>query len=578
MRLQFRSMLGALLLAAGCIDGGGAAPTSCDGPCAEADQLGSIGPRGVLAAWQSCADPADPQSANDQCTTLRVPLDYLRPHGEQVALAVVRRPATDPAHRIGVLSYVYGGPGEPLIADGPLSVTDAVAERFDRVGFDPRGIENSTRPRCYSDAVVARARVVDQWPADPAAAAVAGSLVHDVQQGCVANGPRNLALLAHMNTHDHASDLEALRAALEAEDRALHASDGQQMADYRLNLYGSSYGTELVATYMTLYPAHVRSAVLDSPSAVYLRSWTDYSYEQLQGFELALQRFFAWCSSPGNGCAFGAGRPTRQAVADAFDALTRALDQRKAMGAPIQYHAPDRVVTIDSTKVAATVPTEPGFDVATRHNDYANWIAWGDALHKVELSVSGASGGDAGQALIDNFLWIGGIDPDDESYTIAYPAFKANDKPMVHHDGTPYTYAQYFELRRHQLRVAAPRTAMAGDFDLIGVQWPTRSPWAPLAIDARGAPPALLISSAYEAPCPTGWADSVRALLGNGSYLLRHDADGHVLGKKLACTRAEMERYYLALTPPGTCVGLSPEIPWDLSIVPPRLLARDQSL
>jgi hypothetical protein len=46
-----------------------------------------------------------------QCGTLQVPLDYAKPNGTTISLAVVRLPATDPAHRIGSLFLNPGGPG-----------------------------------------------------------------------------------------------------------------------------------------------------------------------------------------------------------------------------------------------------------------------------------------------------------------------------------------------------------------------------------------------------------------------------------------------------------------------------------
>jgi pimeloyl-ACP methyl ester carboxylesterase len=536
----------------------------------------------VLGAWTSCANASDPTTANDQCTTLTVPVDYAyaKSDGPKVTLAVVRRPATDQAHRIGLLAFVYGGPGAPVLGRGPLSVTDAVAQNFDRVGFDPRGVGTSTAPKCYTDALKAEMKAVDQAPLDAAGAAAWGGLIHDVEQGCLANGDANTQLITHMNTHDHVFDIEALRAALEAEDRSVHGTDGMKMQDYRINLYGSSYGTEIVANYMTLFPTRVRSAVLDSPSAVDLTSWTDYQYEQLQAYEIGLQRFFAWCSNPSNGCDFGVGRPTRQAVQAAWDALDQALDQAKQAGHPVVFTSPNLTLTFDSAKLAVTAASEPGLDAANFKIDYHSWKAWAAAIRKLELSLPGSTGGDNGQDLAQNFFYIGALNPDDENGSISYPSYKANDKPMVHHDGTPYTMAEYFDMIANPVREVTPRMWQQGDFDMVGVDWPTRSPYQPVTIDAHRAPPALLISSAYEWPCPTGWADRVKRLLNNGSYLLRHDADGHILGPKMACTRAAMEKYYVSLTPPqdGECTGLSPEIPWDLDVVPPFQLAEDQDL
>src|SRR5688500_1100523 len=57
-------------------------------------------------AWAPCAD--DPEG---ECGTLSVPLDWAKPWGQRIDVAVARHKATDPARRIGVLMVDPGGPG-----------------------------------------------------------------------------------------------------------------------------------------------------------------------------------------------------------------------------------------------------------------------------------------------------------------------------------------------------------------------------------------------------------------------------------------------------------------------------------
>ena len=47
-----------------------------------------------------------------QCGTLRVPLSYSDPNGEQISVALFPLPAKDPSRRIGTLLLNPGGPGE----------------------------------------------------------------------------------------------------------------------------------------------------------------------------------------------------------------------------------------------------------------------------------------------------------------------------------------------------------------------------------------------------------------------------------------------------------------------------------
>ena len=63
------------------------------------------------------------QAATTECATADLPLDYDQPRSGQVHIAIARVPAADQAHRIGVLFFNFGGPGEPP------STTSKIAER-----------------------------------------------------------------------------------------------------------------------------------------------------------------------------------------------------------------------------------------------------------------------------------------------------------------------------------------------------------------------------------------------------------------------------------------------------------------
>ena len=96
--------------------------------------------------WAPCATaPAV------QCGTLQVPVDWSKPHGQRVPLAVARRPADNPAARVGTVFYNPGGPGDGAAryvigAENYFSAT--LRARFDIVGLDPRGTGDSVQPRC----------------------------------------------------------------------------------------------------------------------------------------------------------------------------------------------------------------------------------------------------------------------------------------------------------------------------------------------------------------------------------------------------------------------------------------------
>jgi pimeloyl-ACP methyl ester carboxylesterase len=100
-------------------------------------------------AWKPCAQKA--QRSFD-CATARVPLDYDRPAGQQIRLAVIRRAATDAANRIGTIFFNPGGPGGAGTEDLPnwsRLFAATLRARFDLVSWDPRGIGASTAVQCF---------------------------------------------------------------------------------------------------------------------------------------------------------------------------------------------------------------------------------------------------------------------------------------------------------------------------------------------------------------------------------------------------------------------------------------------
>src|SRR4030095_16274705 len=58
-------------------------------------------------AWSACE-----KSTQTQCGTLKVPLDWSKPSGATISMAIARRPAKDPQHRVGTLFFNPGGPGD----------------------------------------------------------------------------------------------------------------------------------------------------------------------------------------------------------------------------------------------------------------------------------------------------------------------------------------------------------------------------------------------------------------------------------------------------------------------------------
>ena len=84
-----------------------------------------------------------------ECGTLTVPLDRADPGGPTIELALVRVPAARPDERLGVLLTNPGGPGAGGV-DYALArpFPQEVLDRFDLIGWDPRGVGGSAPLAC----------------------------------------------------------------------------------------------------------------------------------------------------------------------------------------------------------------------------------------------------------------------------------------------------------------------------------------------------------------------------------------------------------------------------------------------
>jgi pimeloyl-ACP methyl ester carboxylesterase len=214
-----------------------------------------------------------PENANLDCGTLVVPVDYRKPHGEQVGIAVIRARATNRAKRIGV---VVGNPGGPGISgvDFVLNGINVPAfarlrERFDVVSFDPRGVGRSRPVRCVADFPDPPA---DFDTADDATlAAYFDAVGQAFAKACFEqNGP----WVTKLGTNNVARDIDLLRRAL-----------GERQITYA----AGSYGSELGAVYASLFPERLRATLLDGTATPIHR---DYRVEFLSEFSTAFEHSF----------------------------------------------------------------------------------------------------------------------------------------------------------------------------------------------------------------------------------------------------------------------------------------------
>lgn len=272
-----------------------AAPTSTGTDLGVGKAVGPV-PSGELQKyyaqkleWGPCARfaPAaeDKQTFADakyECTYLQVPLDYSQPNGKTAQIAVLRQKASAPDRRIGSLVVNPGGPGasgtEALTNLSRAVGTGPLAQRFDLVGFDPRGV-GASKPaiRCFTPAERDADRADDEASNDPAGVARLEQKAKDYVAKCEQRSGRDL--LANAGTRDVVKDMDVLRSAL---------------GDAKLNYLGYSYGTRLGYSYAETFPGNVRTMILDGaldPD----QKLIDRAVAQAAGFQQAFDAFAAWC-------------------------------------------------------------------------------------------------------------------------------------------------------------------------------------------------------------------------------------------------------------------------------------------
>lgn len=269
-----------------------------------------------------------------ECATLAVPLDYADPRGRQIALAVSRVRAADPAKRRGVLVLVPGGPGGTGLnrpSGIGASLPQSVRDRYDLIGFDPRGVGKSTQASC--DLLPEDASPLNQrpWPGPGGDITQSVARARRLAETCLANGGD---LVRTISSRTEAYDVDSIRRAL-----------GEQ----RISYWAVSYGTYVGSLYATLFARHTDRVVLDSnndpdPRRV-ARAWLAHS---AIGVEDRFPDFARWASRADNPDRLEA---TPEAVRATFLAVAEKLDRHPGpegftgaalRGLMVQYLLSDR--------------------------------------------------------------------------------------------------------------------------------------------------------------------------------------------------------------------------------------------
>ena len=433
-----------------------------------------------------------------ECATLAVPLDHADPDGELIEVAVARTATANAGRRIGSLVFNPGGPGgsgiEFLTAVAAL-VPAAIADRFDLVSFDPRGVGESTPIECEvdfdDDVTLLDAGDDAGWE----------RLLAEAESRDGTCPSETLELEPHVGTNNAARDLDALRAAL---------------GDEQLSYVGFSYGTRLGATYAELFPERVRALVLDGA----VKPTDDLALlglEQGPGFDAALENFAAACDDDAD-CALAE-------VGPALEVVTGLIDEIDIVGS---------LPTDDDNRILT--PGELQLGVIAALYSTQLWPVLADALLAAETRQDGT----LLQVLADSYL---GRQPDgtyDNSQVAGFSINCADDPRRPLPD----------EVRR-QAELAADSSEYFGDF----LRASTGCIGTPAAIDpisigpADGAAPILVIGTTGDPATPYEWSVELAQLLASG-VLYTVEAEGHTAFLSVPCVDAVVVDYLVDLELP----------------------------
>jgi pimeloyl-ACP methyl ester carboxylesterase len=429
---------------------------------------------GQTLDWKKCA--------GGQCAGLSVPMDHAKPDGEAITVQVLRVPASRKSQRIGSLVVNPGGPGGSGVdyaRAADFIVGKPVRQRFDVVGFDPRGVQRSSPVDCLTDEQMDDFLAQDPTPDDPAEVQTFLGSMKVLGDGCLTRtGP----LLGHISTDDTAKDMDILRSAL---------------GDAKLNYLGKSYGTQLGAVYAGLFPQLVGRFVLDGVLPPDL-TWEESAVGQAEGFERAAHAYAKDCVNQG-GCPLG---DSESAVMSGMADLLKRLDSTPV---PMQDGRESEL-----TEGWATV------GVAQAMYDQGSWSALTDALRQVVTK-------DNGTELMQIADQYAQRDPSGR-YTgnllEAFYAISCLDNP-----GSPDP--AYYEdiVAKASLKAPVFGPALAWGAATCS-RWPVKEGPGPRKISAEGSGPIVVIGTTRDPATPYEWAVRERDQLAN-ARLLTFDGDGH---------------------------------------------------
>ncbi|MET0133754.1 MAG: alpha/beta hydrolase [Kibdelosporangium sp.] len=460
--------------------------------------------------WAGCTEPG---LERFECATADVPLDYDRPRGPKLGLAVLRQRAT--GDKIGTLFTAVGGPGGSGVDSARAGMPGGeLAQRFDVVTFDQRGIGRSRQIRCFEtpERQTAFWSAATLPPAGPAEERNAEYVSRELAKGCAEHSPD---LVGNLTTVDAARDMDLLRRAV---------------GDEKLTYTGGSYASYLGEVYGALFGDRVRAlqlnAMIDPES--YTNDPLAMLWERSTGTEGVFHEFARLCAQAGRpACAFAG--PTTQDVLTRNATLLDTLRRNE-----IVVGTGESAITLQYRDI---IPLHAQLLYDTENG----WPALAWLLEALEL-------GPAGNAeIVRQILDAVGFRLD---FLDSLVAISCADVAVVKAPGAWPALAKAFDAHvphygRHWLYLLQPCAAWAPS--------PQRhtGPWR-----LKPGTPALLINNRYDPVTALSFAEKAQRRLGNARLVV---VEGHGHDIRGACTQRLRDRYLVDLEVPAPGTTCRPD-------------------
>ena len=457
-------------------------------------------PRGLESFYNQTIDWKDcPDGASFKCGTVTVPLDYEHPDGHTITLAVKKLPALDGDAEHGSLFNNPGGPGlsgiEPM--KDSSSMPESLRTGYDMIGFDPRGVGQSTPITCWSEDEIKQYLANPNDPNNPA------NWIEDVTsknmtpQEKFDRGASNAArcakhskvpeLLDHVGARDVARDLDVLR-----------ATNGNA----KLNYLGTSYGTYIGALYADLFPGRVGRIVLNGAMDPSKRSSDESGAETTAFKEGVLRQYVEHCRAQ-SACPLTGS--TDEAVAQ-LAAFVDGLDKN-----PLTTPDSDATVnTQDATVIIQELAVaQPDWEALTAMLTPAMTNHDGTLMAKAKQNL-----GEAPPTTVEAAVSAANAQ-------VMRGAVTCNDDPDTGTTASDWDAQAAAERKAHPFF-----GGISSGTEAYCRGWGHRGKTPPKETRAEGSAPILVIGITGDIQTPYSWAQSLASQLDNG-HLFTVQGYGH---------------------------------------------------